>query len=116
MQPGLAAIMTLPDGTPVTTPSNFTSLCSLIRTNPKGRHLCQESDAAIGKGGDLGPQIVQCHSCGLWDAGAPVYVNKTHIGSWLIGQVRNEETDTASLVEYVASLGILESGRGSRSG
>ncbi len=105
---GLAAIMTLPDGTPVTKPSRFSRLCNMVRSHSKGRILCQQSDSVLGKGRSEGegPLVLPCHSCGLLDAGSPVYLNGIHIGSWMIGQVRNERTDMKHLLEYTDSLGL----------
>ncbi len=80
----------------------------MIRSHSEGRILCQQSDALLGKGREEGggPLILPCHSCGLLDAGAPVYLEGVHIGSWMIGQVRNEKTDIKHLLEYTTALGL----------
>jgi ligand-binding sensor protein len=87
----VASIITLPDGTPVTQPSNFCRLCDeIVRKTERGRINCFCSDAIIGRRNDEGPTIQICLSGGLWDAGASITVNGQHIGNWLVGQVKNE--------------------------
>src|ERR1035437_6478566 len=44
---GVASIITLLDGTPVTQPSNFSSLCSIIRKTDKGLINCMKSDTHL---------------------------------------------------------------------
>ena len=88
---GVASIITRPDGTPITAPSNFTRLCNdIIRKTEKGRANCHKSDASLGRHHPDGPVIQPCLSCGLWDAGASITVGGQHIANWLIGQVRDE--------------------------
>ncbi|MCX6306851.1 MAG: PocR ligand-binding domain-containing protein [Bacteroidetes bacterium] len=103
---GIASIITHPDGTPVTKPSNFCRLCAdIIRRTEKGLAKCQLSDAVLGRQGSEGPVVQQCLSCGLWDAGAAITVGGMHIGNWLIGQVRIEESDDAGMLEYADDIG-----------
>ncbi|PKK89367.1 MAG: hybrid sensor histidine kinase/response regulator [Candidatus Wallbacteria bacterium HGW-Wallbacteria-1] len=88
---GVASIITRPDGTPFTKPSNFCRMCiGIIRNTEKGCANCFKSDAMIGRFNPDGPTIQQCLSGGLWDAGAAISVGGRHIANWLIGQVRNE--------------------------
>jgi len=103
---GVASIITEPDGTPITRPSNFCRLCEdIIRGTKVGRINCYCSDAEIGKFNPDGPIIKQCLSGGLWDAGASIRVGEYHIANWLIGQVRNSELDEKSLLEYADIIG-----------
>ncbi|HEX7585650.1 MAG TPA: PAS domain S-box protein [Prolixibacteraceae bacterium] len=102
---GVASIITHPDGTPITKPSNFCRLCSIIRKTEKGRANCYKSDAAIGKQNSSGPIVQPCLSGGLWDAGASITVGGKHIANWLIGQVRNEELDEQRMIEYADEIG-----------
>ena len=70
---GVASLITLPDGTPITSPSNFCDLCSkVIRDTPLGRENCKLSDAIIGGQNTNGPVIARCLSGGVWDAGASI--------------------------------------------
>ena len=107
---GLASLITRPDGTPITRPSNFSRLCEgLIRTTERGRANCARSDALIGRFDPDGPVVQPCLSGGLLDAGAAIVVQGRHLASWLIGQVRDEP-----MGERVA--GSLEGSQGGERG
>ena len=55
---GVASVITLPDGTPVTRPSRFCRLCSeVIRATPEGLKNCLASDAVIGRPNADGPVV-----------------------------------------------------------
>ncbi len=106
---GIASIITHPDGTPLTRPSNFCRLCSeIIRNTEVGLRNCLQSDALLGRHNPDGPIIAPCHSGGLWDGGASISVGDRHLANWLIGQVRNEELDEEALVRYAGVIGADE--------
>ena len=106
---GVASIITHPDGTPLTTPSNFTRLCNdIIRKSEKGCVACHKSDAVLGRYNPDGPSIQTCLSGGLWDAGAGITVGGQHIANWLIGQVRNETQSEDKMVAYAREIGVDE--------
>jgi signal transduction histidine kinase/ligand-binding sensor protein len=103
---GVASIITHPNGTPITNPSNFCRLChNIIRKTEKGRANCYQSDAMLGKHNALGPTVMPCLSGGLWDAGASITIGGKHIANWLIGQVRNEELDEEGMMKYASEIG-----------
>jgi PAS domain S-box-containing protein len=106
---GVASVITQPDGTPITTLSNFSRLCrDIIRCTEKGLKNCMHSDAVIGQHSENGPIVMQCLSGGLWDAGASITVGGKHVANWLIGQVRNEAQDESKLKEYANEIGANE--------
>lgn len=106
---GVAAIITRPDGTPLTRPSNFTRLCStIIRATELGCTNCFKSDAVLGRHHPQGPIVQPCLSGGLWDAGASITVGGHHVANWLIGQVRNEAQDEHALRRYAREIGADE--------
>ncbi len=106
---GVAALITLPDGTPVTKPSNFSDLCrDLIRTSERGDRNCRYSDSMIGKYNPNGPNIQTCLSAGLCNAGASITVGGRHVANWLIGQVRNETQVDEKILEYSREIGADE--------
>ena len=106
---GVAALITRPDGTPITQPSNFTYFCGeFIRKNEKGFRNCQISDAKLGRHNPSGPIIHTCFSAGLWGAGASITVGGRHIASWLVGQVRNEAQREERITEYARVIGADE--------
>jgi PAS domain S-box-containing protein len=106
---GVAALITRPDGTPITQPSNFTRLCGeIIRKTSKGVENCNYSDAMIGRYNPSGPSIRPCLSAGLCNAGASISVGGHHIANWLIGQVRNETQDEEEITKYAREIGADE--------
>ena len=106
---GVASIITLPDGTPITAPSSFCRLCSdIIRKTEKGCANCYKSDAVIGRLYLQGPTIQPCMSGGLWDAGAGIAVGGRHIANWLIGQVRDSTQTEEKMRAYAREIGADE--------
>jgi PAS domain S-box-containing protein len=106
---GVAAIITRPDGVPITEPSNFTDFCSLIvRKSEKGNANCQKSDAQIRRHHTDGTVIHACLSAGLWDAGASIEVGGRHIANWLVGQVRDETQTDEQVRAYAREIGADE--------
>lgn len=104
---GVASLITHPDGTPVTNPSNFCRLCKeIIRKTEKGRLNCIKSDEIIGRLNADGPIVQPCLSGGLWDAGASIKVGNKHIANWLIGQVRSEDADIKGAIGYADEIGV----------
>ncbi|MFZ4401632.1 MAG: PAS domain S-box protein [Bacteroidales bacterium] len=102
----IASIITYPDGSPITKPSNFTHLCeNIVRNTKKGLKNCKLSDALIGKSDYSGPIVQKCLGCGLWDAGTSITVGGKHIANWLIGQVRNKEVDNQAMLNYADEIG-----------
>ncbi len=106
----VASIITLPDGTPLTEPSNFTRLCrDIIRKTEKGCTNCFSSDAELGRDHPEGPIIQPCLSSGLWDAGVSITVGHQHVANWLIGQIRDGTQRDESMRAYAREIGADES-------
>jgi len=106
---GVAILLTRPDGTAVTRPSNFTYFCSeFIRRSKKGCRNCQKSDATLGRHNPSGPIIQKCLSAGLWAAGVSITAGGRHIANWLIGQVRNEAQKEEEIRQYARVIGVDE--------
>ncbi len=102
----VASLITLPDGTWVTQPSNFCRLCKdIIRNTEKGKANCKYSDQCIGRFHPSGPLIQPCLSGGLWDAAANITIGGNHIASWFIGQVRSEDIDEETILAYADEIG-----------
>lgn len=102
----VASIITEPDGTPITKPSNFCRLCmEIIRKTPKGLCNCMKSDAMLGRQNPSGPIMQPCLSGGLWDGGAGISVGNEHVANWLIGQVRNETQNDEQMLRYADTIG-----------
>ena len=106
---GVASIITQPDGTPITRPSNFCRLCQdIIRCTEAGRRNCFHSDALLGRHHPDGPLIQPCLSGGLWDAGASITIGDRHIANWLIGQVRDATQSEEKILAYARTIGADE--------
>jgi len=104
---GVSSIITKPDGTPITKPSNFCRLCSeVIRKTEKGLMKCMQSDAELGKQNPHGANMQACLSGGLWDAGASITVGGKHLANWMIGQIRNEDLDDKRIEQYANEIGV----------
>lgn len=91
---GVASLITRPDGTPITSPSNFCRFCELIRSSSKGLANCIASDESLGRPVKGGPNIRRCLSAGILDGVVAVEIRGRHLGSWGIGQVRDEGAPT----------------------
>ena len=106
---GVASIITHPDGTPITKPSNFCRLCNdIVRKTEKGLANCKKSDAVLGRHSTEGAVLQPCLSCGLWDAGAGIAVGGRHIANWLVGQVRDETQTDENVRAYARRIGTDE--------
>jgi len=102
----VASVITAPDGTPITAPSNFTRFCfGVVRGTEKGLKACMQSDAEIGCFHGNHSHVQPCLSGGLWDAGVPIIVGGKHIANWLIGQVRNETQTEFNILLYAKKIG-----------
>ena len=106
---GVASIITKPDGTPITRPSNFCNLCTnIIRKSPKGLANCIKSDSIIGRSNSDGPNIQRCLSGGLFDGGASISIGDHHIANWLIGQVLDEDYNEEVMRKYAREIEVDE--------
>ncbi len=106
---GVASIITYPCGQPITKPSNFRRVCSdIIRSTEEGFKRCKHSDSYIGKMNQDKANVIECLSCGLWDAGVNISVGGKHLANWLIGQVRDKDVDKERLIEYSKVIGVNE--------
>jgi len=106
---GVSSIITLPDGTPITQPSNFTRLCSeIIRKTEKGESNCFKFDSALEQYHPDSPVIKTCLSGGLWVASVSVTVGDRHIANWQIGQVRDETQTEEKMLAYAREIGADE--------
>jgi len=103
---GVASIITKPDGSPITQPSNFCRLCKdIVRTTEKGYANCMYSDNKIGNSYFDGSQIQPCLSVGLMDAGANIKLGNHIIAKWLVGQVLTENADIEKILAYAVEIG-----------
>ncbi|ABA88075.1 sensor diguanylate cyclase/phosphoesterase, PAS, PAS and Hist_Kin_Sens domain-containing [Syntrophotalea carbinolica DSM 2380] len=106
---GVAAIITQPDGTAITAPSNFGRLCKdIICKTAKGQANCRHSRALLGQPSNQAPTIRTCFSAGLWEAGAAILAGEHHIANWLVGQVRDKTQSEEQMRAYARKIGADE--------
>jgi len=103
---GISSISVNKDGTPVTTPSDFSEFCfDYTRKSELGLKNCMECDRLGGEKANSkkSPAIYKCH-CNLVDFAAPILFDGEQIGSILGGQILTEEPDidfyTQKAIEY----------------
>jgi len=106
---GVASLIIHPDGTPITKPSNFTRFCDrIIHHSEEGRANCYFFRGGTSETRNTDPQVDCCLNGGLWDARAEITVGGKHLASWLIGQVRNVESDLQQIIESVHQTGATD--------
>ncbi|MCX6080463.1 MAG: PAS domain S-box protein [Chloroflexi bacterium] len=107
---GVASIITHPDGTAITAPSNFTHLCKDVLGNAgEGCWNCFSSAVPSAGLDPLDGVLVQtCLDGGLWSTGARITVAGQQIATWLIGQVRNEAQSMESMRALAREKGLDE--------
>jgi len=105
---GVSSLITDPEGKPITRPSNFSKMCSMIRSTPKGLDRCMHSDRVLGLINPAGPIQGKCLSGGLFDGGTGITIGGRQIANWLIGQVVDDSIDKDRLRNYASELGLDE--------
>lgn len=101
---GLASVIVDVAGNPITRPSNFTKLCTYIRTHPEGFARCTACDDRGGRmTNERKPRVYRCHS-GLTDLAAPIIVQNQYIGAFLAGQVLLAQEDYDAKGEMLRRL------------
>jgi signal transduction histidine kinase len=103
----VASIITTPEGTPLTRPSNFSELCTQIRQTEKGRQNCNFSDKCLGKKSfvNMTPVYGKCKGCGLIDGCAPIVIAGVHIANWIIGQNFIGDVTEKDILYYAIEIG-----------
>lgn len=104
---GTASLITKPDGTPITKPSNFCRLCNdIVRQTEKGRQKCYYSDSLLGQYNPDGPIIQHCLSAGFQGTGSSIILGGKHIANWLIGQVSDDTKNEEDMKKYAEEIGV----------
>ncbi len=107
----LAAIIIDDQGEPVTKPSKFSDLCSLIRSTDKGRSACFKYSFPIDKlKEDKKLSVYHCHM-GFIDLIAPIVVADECFGAVKCGQILPQQPDQEMIKKVetkLSKLGIEE--------
>lgn len=104
---GVASLITDTSGRAITKPSNFSRLCTLIRSTESGLACCMNSDRVVGRPNPTGPNIQPCLSSGLIDAGASIYFGDKHVANWLVGQVIIDEQQKEVILRQAVENGTV---------
>jgi PAS domain S-box-containing protein len=108
---GVASIITDLDGTPITEPFNFSTLCQkYCRATERGRHLCHKSDSYGGRESARTRKNVtyNCLNSGLLDSAAPVLVEGLHVANVLCGQVLDAPISPEMAEDRALNIGITD--------
>jgi PAS domain S-box-containing protein len=103
---GIASIITTPEGKELTSPSNFTRFCEIIRGTKIGCENCRKSDSLIGSQKNSEAIVSKCFSGRLWDGGTSIRVGGKHVANWLVGQVRNESQSEDEIRKVADEIGV----------
>lgn len=103
---GVASTITDINGAPLTRPSNYSAVCTLIRQTEKGFANCKRSGRILGLNSlnQDRPYSHHCKSVGFIDAAAPIVIEGEHIANWLIGQSCTGGVTEESLVAYAQEI------------
>lgn len=100
------------NGTPVTSPSSYTSFCATFtQSTDIGTNRCAESHR---KGGQEAartgkPYVYTCHA-GLIDFAAPIMINGTQVGTILGGQILTKKPEEQKYRKTAKEIGVNEDG------
>lgn len=99
---GMAIIMVNYEGKPITSHSNCTKFCSMIRKIEKYSSLCEKCDSRGGLESVRmkNSYIYVCHK-GLVDFAAPIIVRNQYLGAVMAGQILVEDFENVKLEEIV---------------
>ncbi|MCB2218657.1 diguanylate cyclase [Desulfofustis glycolicus] len=95
------------DGSPITSFSNYSAVCALVRQTEKGNANCARSGRILGELSLQGqqPACHFCHSIGFMDAAAPIVIDGVHLANWLIGQNCIGTVDAERVAAYAEEIG-----------
>lgn len=98
---GISIMITRPDGSSITTPSNPCRLCTdIIRKTEKGLNYCLSFVDLISSEHSEEPLIRQCECSGLWVSVTKISAGGNHLADLIIGQIRDETQTEGKLKDY----------------
>lgn len=104
---GVASVMFDRQGRPVTEHIGFSDLLNTVaRSDGLTFSTCMASTLVSLKPAIDSPDIQQCPECGLLYGTIPIMAGKHRIASWVIGQVLDEDLETASILEQTDQIGV----------
>lgn len=103
----VASTITDPEGIPITQPSNYCAVCTMVRNTQKGLANCVASGKQLGIMAceKQHPVSKECFSIGFTDAVAPIVVHDIHIANWIMGQYCTNNVDEQRIEKYAREIG-----------
>jgi ligand-binding sensor protein/AraC-like DNA-binding protein len=99
---GLAIITVDYRGVPITSHSNCSDFCKVMRSSEKYRDYCEKCDSRGGlEAARLqSPFIYYCHA-GLIDLAIPIVVDNLYLGAFMAGQILLDKNDNINSLERI---------------
>lgn len=104
---GVGSLIADPTGIPITAPSNFCRLCSMIRLTAQGLHDCTIR-ATTGESHRDGWRLQHCANGVIMHATASVTLSGKIVANWLIGHVRDPNVSEENVRSYARKIGVDE--------
>jgi len=103
----VASVIVDPEGKMITSPSNFSKVCKIIRNTETGKKDCEITYRRLYKKTteNLRPTMERCSSTGFIDAAIPIFVNGQYIAMWRLGQAKIVELPKEDIIRYAEKIG-----------
>lgn len=104
----VASVITDPDGSPLTMPSNDLPVCRLIQSSTVGERICLQQLASICETvrQKLSTTTASCQGCGVMKAAVPIIVNDLHLANWWISQCCDDLMDPEEIESLARQAGL----------
>jgi len=101
---GLALVVVVAAGVPVTSPSGFSEFCARYRQDPCQAKRCYACDSAGGYAAMQArkPVVYRC-CCGFVEFAVPITINDRYLGAFISGQVK-VETEKEQAIPFILSM------------
>ncbi|HBU13297.1 MAG TPA: hypothetical protein DEB31_11455 [Clostridiales bacterium] len=107
---GITSVVLDPNGKPLTKPSNLSGFCTLMRGNTSIAQKCAGIHAQLIRENieTQKPAKMICPLSGLITASVPIFLGKTLLGCWILGQVRLSDPSDEVLAAAARATGSAE--------
>jgi PAS domain S-box-containing protein len=104
---GVASLIFDNNGKPITTPSNFSDFCKIIRSTKKGMERCEISDENLTKLTAKNESVITpcINFKEILDAAVPVFIGDKQVAAWGVGQKLIGELSEDKVRGYAKEIG-----------
>jgi len=102
----VSSVIVRPSGEFITTPSRLTCLCRAVMGRNECCAECYRLTGGLANAGRDLPLYQRCAVSGLNMALSPIHVKGVHVASWILGQVRIQDSPEDTLPEIASRTGI----------